>query len=567
LYRNEVISPLYRISLLTLHKIALALLLAALSQLPVRAQLFQVQGGTSTMYHAQGGTLSFKAGNLEGGLSGGVQDGSVRLGAFLRTEWRGYDVSMGDNTLRFELPTDVFDASHFVQSRGVGITRKFGRLKIGTFGGVSSSRFGPTFFQGGIADEPIGAFNLDFSISEKTTLFSRNLFSHKQTFIDGISYHPRSWLATSIAAGSGGGDPYFAAALTAERTWISTQAEYVQMGEHFRRLMTPGPQGQSSEVDRENVQVTLRPTTFVFFGASRQNLAQPADDSPDVYHATVNSFFAGGQLAGFDIRGALYTSEVEGKSMTGVSLNAGRKLTNRIETALGVYQSRPEQLRHTTTANFTVREIVNARFGVSQTLNRSGNQTNFQFGGDFSSNRLTLGVNYQTVFVPFLQTSAFRQALAFNVRLRTFRNMEFGANSYVAPDGRVRYTFTLGTTLVRYGSMSRGQQANGIGKYVVQGFAVDENGRPVAGLAFHIDGVTVYTDVDGRFSVRFAKRRTYPFSYSQDESISAEQYDIVSAPSEVRGEAEGKAEDIKVEMRSMRQMSHRTEFRKISQTR
>ena len=109
-------------------------------------------------------------------------------------------------------------------------------------------------------------------------------------------------------------------------------------------------------------------------------------------------------------------------------------------------------------------------------VSRSNGQTTAAFGGQFTSNRLTVGVDYQTVYVPFF-AQPFKQALTFHVRFRPFGNVELNAQTYLAPDGRVRYTTSGQTFLYRASGLQVGDSPRGtvMAKNIVRGHVLDES--------------------------------------------------------------------------------------------
>src|SRR5215472_18265865 len=77
------------------------------------AQVFHVLGGTSTLLNADGASVDIKGPNYEGNLGMGFLDGHFELGGFVRTKVLGYTVTSGDDAVVFDLPTDVFDTTHY----------------------------------------------------------------------------------------------------------------------------------------------------------------------------------------------------------------------------------------------------------------------------------------------------------------------------------------------------------------------------------------------------------------------------------------------------------------------
>src|SRR5258708_22659934 len=112
-----------------------ALILLVLLAGRAGGQVFRVQGGTSTLLNAEGGSVEFKAPNYNGSLGMGFFDGHFRYGAESRRQYHGYTMLGGDESIPFTLPTDVFDASHYFSARGMGATRKDGDSSFYTFAG------------------------------------------------------------------------------------------------------------------------------------------------------------------------------------------------------------------------------------------------------------------------------------------------------------------------------------------------------------------------------------------------------------------------------------------------
>src|ERR1700724_1996714 len=89
--------------------ILLAVMLAGRAE----AQVFRVQGGTSTLLDAEGGSVEFKAPNYDGSVGLGFFDGHFDYGGQTRYVFRGYTMLAGDELVPFALPTDIFDSSHY----------------------------------------------------------------------------------------------------------------------------------------------------------------------------------------------------------------------------------------------------------------------------------------------------------------------------------------------------------------------------------------------------------------------------------------------------------------------
>src|SRR5207248_10943015 len=92
-----------------------------------------------------------------------------------------------------------------------------------------------------------------------------------------------------------------------------------------------------------------------------------------------------------------------------------------------------------------LRQTLSSRISVLQLISNSNGQTSVAFGGNYFSNHFTIGIDYQTVYVPFL-AQPFKQAMGVTLQLRPFRGIELNGQSFISPDGRTRYTAS-GSTL------------------------------------------------------------------------------------------------------------------------
>src|SRR5215467_3381556 len=101
----------------------LALIFLCVQILP--AQVFKIDGGTSTLFNANGGTISMKAPNYDASFGAGTFDGHFELGAVAKTRVMGYTVTAGDDNVRFDLPTDIFGNTSYYSARGVGISKQY----------------------------------------------------------------------------------------------------------------------------------------------------------------------------------------------------------------------------------------------------------------------------------------------------------------------------------------------------------------------------------------------------------------------------------------------------------
>lgn len=272
--------------------------------------------------------------------------------------------------------------------------------------------------------------------------------------------------------------------------------------------------------------------------------------------ASVNQLSADFRAAGFYFGTGMFSSTAAGRSTRGTNLYVGHRINQRVEVNTNYFRSAPESTASmpeapSTVLSATIREQISSRFDLLQLISRTNGQGTVSYGGDFTSNRLMVRVDYQNVYLPFRPERPFEQALALNASLRVVGPWQVTAASNVAPDGHLRYSFGVTTYLYRMNGMmsnSRGDSFS-IGKYLVQGVVRDDQGAAVEGAALHIGKQLAYSDTSGRFMARFTKRGPFALAVVPDEFINNGVYEVVSAPTEVKAENEDLASDLEVVVR------------------
>ena len=514
------------------------------------AQVFRVQGGTSTLLNAEGGSVEFKAPNYDGSLGLGFYNGKVQFGAETRYLFHKYTFLAGDENVPFLLPTDVFDGSHYFSARGIGATRKFENSTFYAFAGTTSTWFGSGFFNAATSDDPVAIFFYERALSRELKFYSRDIVSNRQTSLQAIEYHPNKWLKTSLTAGMGSNQGYLASAVDAETEKLAVKSSYVITGDAFRRVTVMSP--MSSEVNKGNVQMLYRPSEFVSITTGHENILEPLTLGGLMQQASVNQLSSDFHVRRFYFGTGLFQSNAAGRSTQGSNFYVGRRIGQRFEVNTNYFRSKPQSGEKTTILSGTIRENFSTRFSLLQLVSRTAGQTTFAFGGDFTSNRLLLRADYQNIYLPFRPDRPFQQALALNVALRVMGPLQLTAASNVAPDGHLRYAFGASTYLYRMRGMAfnaNSPDSFSIAKYVVQGLVQDDQGTPVEGAALHIGKEVTYTDSTGRFMLRLSKRGPFPLSVAPDEFINNGIYAVVSAPAQVGAEPEDQAADIQIVLR------------------
>ncbi|WP_348265265.1 hypothetical protein P8935_12125 [Telmatobacter sp. DSM 110680] len=512
------------------------------------SQVFRVQGGTSTMLNAQGGSVEFKAPKYDGSVNLGYFEGHLRFGAENRYQFQSFTLLTGDETVPFILPTDVFDASHYFSVRGIGVTHKDSIVKYYAFGGTTSTWLGTGLFNAATSDDPVGMLFYERKINDHFKFFSRNIVSRQQTFLQGLEYQPNRSVKASLTAGMGSNQRYFAASLDAETQKLIFRTSYVLTGNSFQRISLASP--LSSEVNKGNVQMLYKPLEFVALTAGHQNLLEPITLGGAMQQASVNQLSADFHAEKFYFGSGLFSSSSSGLSTQGTNLYVGRRFGRLLEVNENWFQSKSQGQPSSRILSGTIRENFSSRMSLLQLISRTNGQTTFAFGGDLTSNRLMLQADYQNIYLPFRPDHPFQQALALNASVRVVGPMQITAASNVDPTGHLRYTFGMSTYVYRMSGMtSAHSESFSIAKFLVQGLVKDDHGNPVEGAALHIGKEVVYSDSTGAFLVRMGKHGPFPLSVVPDEFIINGVFETVSAPTSVRAETEDAAANQEIVIR------------------
>jgi hypothetical protein len=135
--------------------------LLAATALRSMGQVFQVHGGASSLYQAQGGTLSVRASSYTASVGAGTVAGRFAGGANVTKVVGPSTWIMGDDFIHFVLPTDIFDASHYIVAQGLGVMTTWKHTGVFAFAGATSTVFDSPLFEGARAENPAFILFLD----------------------------------------------------------------------------------------------------------------------------------------------------------------------------------------------------------------------------------------------------------------------------------------------------------------------------------------------------------------------------------------------------------------------
>jgi hypothetical protein len=499
-------------------------------------QVIELSGGTSTLYQSQGGTMSVRSGSYTASAGAGTIAGRFTGGAQIVKATERATYTLGSDNIPFNMPTDIFDNGHYLTALGAGVTTKVGNAKVYAFAGATSTSFNSPFFNGSQVATPAGILFVTGKVAPQWTASTRVIVSSRVTVLHSFAWNSGDGTQIAFSGGLGSNQLYGAASISIERKWVDLKAAYYEAGAQFRRADVQTP--LTSEPDRDNVLLTVRPTKFLTFGAGRQNYLTPIYGTQNNIRSSVNQLSANAQVAGVGLSAMLFQSTYSGQENTAMIYSANRDITSRVHVQASYLVSHPENSNSTDELVSNIQETLTPRWTLSQSVNNSNGQNTFGFGGSFLSNLATLSADYETYYVPARVESPFEEALIINAQIHLFGRLTMNGGTFVAPDGRLLYTAEA------EGAVSR-QQAGGASAFqhysmsavMIRGRVLDASGQPVMGAALLIDQLPVYTDSDGYFYVRERKSRMHPLTVLVDQFLDGGNYRVVSAPAEANSSA------------------------------
>lgn len=536
-----------------------------------RSQVLEINGGTSSLYQTQGGSIILHGPAYETELGGGVIAGKFVAGGRLAYKDRSTTYSAGVEEVRFDLPTDLFNTDHRLLGIGIGLKSVSATHSLELFAGGTSQRFDTPLFSGVRADQPAAAFILRKSITTRVVYTSQVLAANPSTVLQAVEWKPRVWLALAAAGGAGGRSRYEAFSVNLQRPRVDLKAAYVDEGANFQRV---GAEPTiSTETVRENLQFTVRSSAHnprVTFSGGRQNYMVPANSVAATTTATgltsnassalngtaqsgspistSNQFSVSSGIKAVSVTGTIINSSYNGDSNLALVLSASAMPIRRIRVQSNFFQNRPLKTTIpaqvgtvssnklvTSTFVTNANEILTRRFAANQTFTYSSGQSSISYGGSILTKHLTISADYETFYIPTRPLNPFQQSLVLNVELNLFGRVTLKGGSFVSPTGKLLYSADLHALDSRSPIQQAPTEHARFGAYVLQGRVIDNTGSPIYGAAIALGPNLLFTDSDGAFFLREMKAHTYSFKLLVDEFLDGHNYRIISQPQQVTG--------------------------------
>jgi hypothetical protein len=534
--------------------ILFALLLAPICT----GQSIETSIGGSQMLGMVGAQSTFQDSRRFGWSGIGYQDG-VRSGAYLNVPVKMFSLSdvkpyryddkyrlgIGDQYLDSSLTVDEY--GHTFTGRGVSLLYHTKSSDIQAFTGVFSQDEAQSYLHAvqQFDMNPAGALVGQFRLSKTVSLRSLNIAGNGLTSIQSLRWSPTKSWHLNTAAGIGSNHGYLANETDYQNDHLRLRASYTVANHSFHRQ-----DGYNFDIEplglNARIEVHAGQNTIIKFNHMHDLMVVPK------YLYTQNSSIGTQDEADFTTSflgfraGAVVSANSSdtyvGKQYTGV-VSLYRPILPRWNSSIAYVRNASSAQNGEAYQGRNDFRLSN-HLDVSQNFSRLNGVNNNTFGGQWSSNRLSLSVDNQIytsqAAAQFGQKSIF-QAWTFSLRFRTPHGTQTHLETTVDPFGKVQWGGYLSGMRYRgIGDASDpGSNAVTFSKYVIKGSVVDENGKGVWGIAVSVGGNTVISGSDGEFFIHVKNSKQQPISVLPESSLLTSHWSLTSAPPDARGLPEG----------------------------
>jgi hypothetical protein len=494
------------------------------------AQVYEVRGGNSSLYQADGGSLTVSTSGYNFVLGAGMYAGHFESGARLEEQVHGGLMIVGDDHLDFRLPTDVFNSSQYLYTRGLSMKTRLAGTDALFFAGVDSTTFSNPLFLGAKTGSALGFLSLHRQVASHWQLFSDTVISNRQSEIVALQWRPRPGIEAALATGVGANAPYGAGSFCLKRSWLDLKTSYVQAGREFHRFVLTSP--TLAEATKGNLLVTISPTHFFSLNGGVQNYLIPLNPTSANVDSSSREIGIDSHFLKAAFAATLYESKFEGEVDHATSAILQRSVARRVHLASNYTVSRPHARTGSSSWMSTVDEVLTPRLSVSQSLVTSGGKPTIYFGGELQSNLVSVSANYETFYVP-TRTNPFENALMLDLKIHMFGRSWIHGQTSLGPTGRLLYTADAYGMAARDESARQSSGDTSLGRSLLRVQAVDTTGFPIEGAAVLVDQRLAYTDSTGCLFIREHKPQSHVLTVALDQFLDYKRYEVVSAPQTV----------------------------------
>lgn len=471
------------------------------------------------------------------------------MGANLKVDFRSVQFVAGDQLLQIVSPI-YGDQYRGFYTRGLSTNVRLGkRTSLLLFGGATGYTSGSRLFELVRPDQIIGSVQLEYQPNEKVSIFTRSVFSSRQSVISGFDYHPGRRFTLGAQGGIGSNTPYAAFTGAYKDDASTVEMSYVASKPEFRLVQVNTLNYQ--EPINENIHVHHKFDGLLQFDYRRSNF-QFTSLNGTLSQFSGNSIFINGRLkktgwnAGYNhvvgdqfLKGTQTTRDAQQVNF-GLNQSIGRFRINALHYR-PVAQSAGDATRRTFTT-VMLQEPLGRWMMLRQIMNRSNNW-GVSYGGEVHNNYFNFSLDYQTAFNVFQSgPTQFTQGAIVEGDLNLPGGTKLFVNTNVTPDGRFLYSWGLRTSFT--GPFGRGASATAnmadvdapqIPRFLVRGKVLEAaTGLPVANVPVVVGNETIFTDENGAFGLHLFSGREIAAGPDTSTPHMGFQYQLSEGPKRVR---------------------------------
>ena len=459
------------------------------------SQVLLLSAGDSSLMQGAGAGVTAYFPNHTTTLSGGVEQGHLVFGASDTFDWKSYEWKVGTQTWGGL----VDGASLGLQSIGLSAHRysKDKKRAVGLFVGSTGNGYGTPWFTGNIPSHIGAAF---FS--------SQQIGRFKFGTVDGIS----GGLKTALVSVS--------------------YTSYRLHGNAVAGLF-------------QNQRYAAGYVDYAIIQALHVNLTQQ-----DTYYfqPSIGQLHVTGTSAGISASSRfVFGSANANHSVADGIVTDGESFGAGVHVSLLTLQSNYYKSGRFAFKTYSASEMFWRHYTATETVTQSASGTSTSFGGGYVSNRFSVSLNHNVVFIPF-EGKGYTQVTSVTASFRV-RDAVINLANVLDPTGHMKYT-VYGSDYA-HGPMnttgSDGHQFNnGGGKFVIMGVVKSsQTGNVVEGMAVRIGKQVVFSNSSGVIFTRVKHKEYVTLQVLPEDASTPGKWKVTDAPATVE---EGQPFVITVEM-------------------
>ena len=528
------------------------------------AQVIEVSGGASNAYGAEGGAVHVRGQKLDAAVGLGFVQGGFAAGGALTRALPNGTLTLGQQELHMDLPTDVFDSAHFLFATGLGWVRTTRSGSMQSFIGYASQEGGTPLFRAATLGRRTQFLQWTRPVSRGCNGMMTELMGSSSAALLSVGCAVSSHLKLASSVGMGGGSPYVAVSAVLTRRTFHLRTSYSYANEHFQRGNNPFQ--PTPEPVRENAALDWKISRPFTLSAAHGNYLTGPGQAGATGAFTIGTVHSSLDSIGLQLQQRRYGASVSvlrSTYNTSAPAHADGLLIPHAEnaalTASFRYSRQRWQLGQIllyslkNTASGSQSIILSNTLGVNvsphlrltEGVNVSDSGTTFSHGGALLTRYSSFEADYQFFYVAGRPDRPFQQALLFSAEMQLPAHFALHASSTLDAAGRPLYVVQLGKSLFRNQAAAAIVQTS-FGESLVRGRVVDDQGRPVEGAVVRVGEQRLYTDSDGFFQFRERRSTTHALQVLTEEFSAVGAYSIVSAPQSVRSERSAASTPVRI---------------------